>query len=72
MSNKPLKSSVDDMNIEISLFINEEGKACIRGRDLDVEENFFLSSFPSLEDADKFYEDQITINPTRKISIPIV
>ena len=41
--------------VEAKLYINASGKACIRVRDVDAEENFQITIYPSFEAAEKAF-----------------
>ena len=58
--NEEIKKTVDDMNIEVLMFktnANEDKPFRVRVRDLDADENISSVSCPTIELAEKYYNE---------------
>ena len=62
--NEEIKKTVDDMNIEVLLFktnANKKRPFSVRVRDLDAEENISSNFCPTLELAEKYYNETLGV-----------
>ena len=50
-----IKSFTDENNIEVKLYTNNAGKACVRGYDLDAGEVITITVYPSMDKAETAY-----------------